>query len=130
MPAPVKHDVFAQNSSDYIFDVLTSDDCPSRKKCVCGIAKMLQSHTPCHPVLKQMLNEAHCSPMTEKAIFLFALHTIDDFVAYVLKQPGVCSTSLSLFKHRRLPLHSNLLLDGNCSVLDYVINCTADYICT
>ena len=77
-----------------------------------------------------MIENENADAMTEKAIFLFALHTLDDFVAYVMKQPGVCRTSLSMFKHSRLPLHSRLLLDGNSTVLDYVVNCTTDYICT
>ena len=128
-----EHDVFCQNRSDYMFSVLTLRKCPNRRKCVAGIAKMLHSHAPCHPVLNDMLEsvkEGSDDPLKEKAIFLFALHTIDDFVAYVMEQPGVCRTSISLFKHGQLPLHSNLLLDGNCGVLDYVSNCTADYICT
>ena len=130
MQQGAEHDIFAEGAEDYIFGVLTRSECEDRRKCVAGIGKMLEAHSECHPVLKNMLVRKHSDAMTEKAIFLFALHTIDEFVAYVMKQPGVCRTSLSLFKHSRLPLHTNLLLDGNSTVLDYVVNCTTDYICT
>ena len=126
------HDVFAQNSSDYMFKVLTHDECDGRKKCVAGIAKMLDEHSTCHPVLSDLLKslESTTSSLNQKAVFLFALHSLDDFVAYVMEQPNVCCTSVSLFKHKQLPVHTKLLLNGNCTVLDYVVNCTVDYICT
>lgn len=130
MQQHVQHDIFAEGSEDYIFRVLTQSECKDRRKCVAGICKMLEDHSDCHPVLERMLQRKHSDAMTEKAIFLFALYTNDEFVAYVMKQPGVCRTSLSLFKHSRLPLHTSLLLDGNSTVLDYVVNCTTDYICT
>ena len=115
-----------------MFKVLTHDECDDRKKCVAGIAKMLEKHSSCHPVLRNLLKslESTTSTLNEKAVFLFALHSLDNFVAYVMEQTNVCCTSVSLFKHKQLPVHTKLLLNGNCTVLDYVVNCTVDYICT
>ena len=126
-------DVFEEYSKDYIFRVLLHSVCTERDKCVAGIANMIEKHGTCHPLLDKMVNHmkhGKYEPKYQKAVFLFALHCNEEFTSYILEQPGVCKISLSLFKHNRLPHHCKLLLDGNTNVLDFVINCTTDYICT
>ena len=56
-----------------MFSVLTCHDCPHRRKCVAGIARMLDAHANCHPVLHDLIKSVQTGandPLKEKAIFL------------------------------------------------------------
>ena len=128
-----EYDIFEHYNADFLFKVLATDKSHERSACLTGIVNMLKEHENCHPCLTKMVNmmkENRLNVMYQKAVFLFALYSCNDFLSYVLEKDGVCKESVSLFCYGMLKKHCETLLNGNQSMSDFVTNCVVDYITT
>lgn len=110
---------------DAMYCILTERSCALRKELVSGISKLVQELTT-HPAVLEALQSN--SIVAEKALVIGAIYAEPDFLAYSLDLPSVCSSTVSEWVVTQLPEIVQALLNGQCTLDEFVLNATHAYI--
>ena len=96
-----------------------------RKELVSGISRLVQELTT-HPAVLEALQSD--SVVAEKALVIGAIYAEPDFLAYSLDLPSVCSSTVSEWVVTQLPEIVQALLNGQCTLDEFVLDATHAYI--
>lgn len=121
MKADADHD----RRQDAMYCMLVQERNEMRTKLVHGIKEMIKEHTQ-HPAVLSALSDN--TSLAEKAFMIAALHAEPDFLAYVLDIPTCCSSAVSEWAVVRIPPLIKRLLDGTCTMHEFLEGVTHSYI--
>ena len=119
-----------ERCSDCMYQMLVSNNCPTRSQLAHGIVNMLDEMTT-HPVLsdvKKCLKDEHLRCNLERALLVAALSFEPNFTEHVFSMPNICRSTMSQFLVTVVQPQTEQYLNGGMTLVEFVNHLTHAYI--